>query len=154
ERTRIRHLPPPTAPELVAVAPRRKLRSQRLANADEVEPIRRPRQTHILRGHPLARIAIQPLARLNGLPALFERREAPAFARAADDPQPAATRVKRQSATDGHLLQHVVPPQISRAEETGREHGADPAQTSQRQADAFPPGCTQKKTKERSTRGR
>src|SRR5690606_21307636 len=78
----------------------------------------------VLRGCPDARIAEAPLARLDRLPSLLERREVPAFALAAHDPEAAAIGVEGEAPADREVLHDFVRAERLVAEHAGRVHGA------------------------------
>ena len=91
-----------TAPsELIAVAPRRELRTLRLADAHQLRTVGQAGQSDIVRAHPHARIAKRSLALLDRLPPLVERCEIPALTATADDPEPTVARVECDATSDG-----------------------------------------------------
>src|SRR5207237_641777 len=69
-----------------------------------------------------------PLRLLDGLPARLQRREVPALALPADDPQPPPRPVVRETAAHGERFEHLVTAEWLVAEQAGRVHGqAGPA---------------------------
>src|SRR5688572_23465364 len=64
-------------PELVAVAPRSKLRPQRFSNSNELQSFRELRQAYVVGRCALAGVPEQPLTLLYRLPALLQRCEVP-----------------------------------------------------------------------------
>src|ERR1041385_636309 len=112
------HLAPPTATELITVAPRGELRAQRLTDADELCPVAQLGEPNVLRRHPAPRVPIEALGVFDRLPSLLERRQVPAFALSAHDPKPALRRVERQTAPDRKRLERLVGAERLVAEET------------------------------------
>src|SRR5690606_16041435 len=104
----VQHRPPAPPAELVAVAPGRELGPERRADAYQFHPLEQPREPDVLRRDAHARAAEQPLAVLDRLPALLERREVPALALAAHDPEPALRAVERDAPADREVLEHLV----------------------------------------------
>ena len=66
-------LPPAATAELVAIPPRRKLRTERLADAHERRSVAKLRQTDVVGRNSLACIAVQSFRLLDRLPPLLER---------------------------------------------------------------------------------
>jgi hypothetical protein len=107
----------PTATELGAVAPRRKLRAKGRPDAHQLEPLTQPRQADVVGGGAQSRPAIETLALVDRLPALLERREIPSPATRTDDPQSALRRVEGEPAADREPLDGLVDAEIGLAEE-------------------------------------
>src|SRR5580704_7856844 len=84
-----------TAPERVHIPPRRELGARRFADVYELEALREARQPDLIGRGPHPRRAILALALLDGLPALLDRRQVPAAALGADDPQSSSRAVER-----------------------------------------------------------
>src|SRR5690606_2785828 len=139
DRGRRRRDPLATSPELVAVPPRRELRSQRLADANQLEPLRQPGQSDVLRRDPLPRPAERSLTRFDRLPALLERREVPTLAVAADDPEPTLRRVERQPSPDGERLDRFVRGKRRCAEDAVPIHGGEVGPAMGASAGSFDP---------------
>ena len=59
----------------------------------------------------------------DGFPALLERREVPAVARRADDPEPALCGVERKAAANGETFYEIIRAEWAVAEQAGRVHG-------------------------------
>src|SRR5207302_3894270 len=74
------HALPAPAPKLIAVAPRRHLRSQRVTDAHQLETFPQLGETDVVGGDAKARAGEEPLALLDRLPALLERCQIPALA--------------------------------------------------------------------------
>ena len=115
--------PAPPPPKLVPVAPRGELRPQRFPDAHQREALRVTGKADVVGGNAEVRVPEDPLAVLDGLPALFQRREVPAFALAADDPEEAAGGVERETASHGERLDNLVGAEGLAAENTGPVHG-------------------------------
>ena len=115
-------LPAAAAAELVAVAPRRHLRTLRIADAHELEPFLEPRETDLVGGHAQPGGAEGALALLDRLPALLERGEVPALALPAHDPEPALRRVEREPSPDREVLDRLVAAECAAAEQAGAVH--------------------------------
>ena len=109
--------------ELIAVAPGRKLRAERLADSNQRRSVTDLREPNVVRRHPFAGIAIQLFGLLNRLPPFVERREVPALTRPADHPQSAARSVERQAFSDRKCLDGLVRAKRFVAENAGRIHG-------------------------------
>src|ERR1035437_4322253 len=77
-----REILPPPPMELIPIPPRRHLRPLRIAHPHERRPLLQSREPDVVRRHSQLRVAKQPLAFFNGLPALLQRREIPSLARA------------------------------------------------------------------------
>src|SRR5205823_13947879 len=77
------------SPELIAVAPRGKLRAQRLPDADQFETLVQSSEADVFRRDALSCRTEASLAILDGFPAFFERREVPTLALATHRPQAA-----------------------------------------------------------------
>src|SRR5919201_2932894 len=105
---RVRDVSETATAELVAVTPRGDLGTQRAADAHQLETLRQARQPDVVCRHAQARRCEPALAVLDCFPAFFERREVPALALLANDPQSALRRVKRQTSTDGERLDDLV----------------------------------------------
>ena len=95
---------PAAAPELIAVAPRGELGTQRLPDAHQLEPLVESSQADVFRGDTLSRRTEASLAILDRLPALFERRQVPTLALATHRPQAALGGVEGQPPPDGERL--------------------------------------------------
>ena len=91
-----------------AVAPRSELRTQRTANANELGAVSKTGKPHVIRLRAQALGAEFAFALLDGFPALLDRREIPARAVRADDPQPSFVRIERQASPDWEVLDGLV----------------------------------------------
>jgi len=110
-------------PELIPIPPRRELRPQRLADPYELCTVTKSSEPDLVRRGAEARAAVQTLCVLDRLPSLFERREVPPFAGWAYDPKPSLRRVERETAANGKVLDRLVRPERTIAEETRSVHG-------------------------------
>src|SRR5205823_2562652 len=90
--------------ELIAVAPRGKLRAQRLPDADQFETLVQSSEADVFRRDALSCRTEASLAILDGFPAFFERREVPTLALATHRPQAAFGGVEGQPSPDGERL--------------------------------------------------
>ena len=115
-------LPAAAASELVAIAPRRHLRTLRITDAHELEPFLEPRETDLVGGHAQPGGAEGALALLDRLPALLERREVPPLALPAHDPEPALRRVEREPSPHRKVLDRLVAAECAAAEQAGAVH--------------------------------
>ncbi len=97
-----------TAPERIHIAPCRELEPWRLADADELQALREARQADLIGRGPYTRRAILALALLDGLPALLDRRQVPAAAPGADDPQTSVRTVEREPPANGQLFDDLI----------------------------------------------
>ena len=105
--------------KLVSVPPRRHLRPLRLAYAHQGRAVSDPREPDVVRGDPKPRVAKRPLALLDRFPPFFERREVPALARAAHDPQSSLRGVERQATADRKVLDRLVGSEAGVTEDAG-----------------------------------
>jgi hypothetical protein len=112
--------PEPRQPS--AVPPRRDLRQQRRADANELESAAELRQADVVGRHPEARAAEAALALVDRLPALLERRQVPSPTARAHDPQAPLPRIEREPPPDGERREEVVRAQVRVAEEAGGVH--------------------------------
>src|SRR5205823_973122 len=90
------HLAAAAPAELVAVAPRRELGTQRLADPDQDRAVAELRHSDVFRGDPATRDAVDLFRLLDRLPALLERGEVPSLAVGADHPEAALGRIERE----------------------------------------------------------
>src|SRR5262249_31931011 len=111
---------PPT--ELIAVSPRGEFRAQRLADANERQPVAQLGEPDVVRRDPASRVTVPLLGLLDRLPALFQRREVPALALRTDDPQPPLGGVERQALADRKRLDGLVGAERLIAEQARRVH--------------------------------
>ena len=115
-------MPPPAAAELVAVPPRRHFGAHRGPDADELQPLPDARQSDVLRGHAQPRVRELSFALFDRFPSLFDRREIPALALSAHDPQSPTRRVEHEAAADREMLDHLVRAETRMAEDAGGVH--------------------------------
>jgi hypothetical protein len=113
------HLPATSPTELVAVSPRRELRSEWFADSNQLGSIAHGRESDVVGRHSASRVGVETVGFLDRLPTLFERRQVPALALPADDPQPTLRRVERQAASDGKRLERLIGAERLVAEKTG-----------------------------------
>ena len=114
---------PTPAPELVAVAPRSELGALGLADAHQRQSLRMAGETDVVGGDADAGVPEEALAVLDRFPALLQRREVPAFALHAHDPEAAADRVEGQPAPHWERLHHLIGTQRLVAEHARFVHG-------------------------------
>lgn len=88
--------PPSASSELITISPRSKFGSLRFPDANEFETFRQSGEADLVGRNTLARIAIQSLAGFDRLPSLFQWRQIPLRAPAADDPQAAKSLIEGQ----------------------------------------------------------
>src|SRR5215204_5390667 len=119
------HLTAAPPAELIAVAPRRELRAQRLTDANELRAVAKTSETDLIRRRAQPRASIQPLGVLDRLPPFLKWRQVPALACRTDDPQTSLRRVERESAADGEMLDRLVGSERTIAEKTRRVHRRD-----------------------------
>src|SRR6185312_13667235 len=113
----------PAPAELIAVAPRREFRPERLADAHQRRTVAKLRQPDVVGRHTTSRVTKQSLGSLDSLPALFERREVPALAMWTHDPQASLGGVKREAPSNRKGFQRLVGAKRLVAEKAGGVHG-------------------------------
>ncbi len=118
------HLSSPPPSELIAVSPGRKFGPQRLADPHERRSVAHLGQAYVVGRQAAARIGEQLLGRFDRFPALLERRQIPAFAVRADDPQPPALGVERQALADRKRLERLIGAERLVAKQTGGIHNS------------------------------
>jgi hypothetical protein len=106
-----------TLAELASVAPGRKLRTQGLADSNQLQAVGRSGKADVVGRDSLDRAAESAFACFDGLPAFFDRAEVPALATRADNPKPSATRVERDTTADGECLYRFILAEASCAED-------------------------------------
>ena len=84
----------PAAAKLIAVAPRGHLGTQRAADAHELESLTQLREPDVVGRDTDAGLGELALALLDRFPPLLDRRQVPALAAAAHDPEPPFRRVE------------------------------------------------------------
>ena len=97
-----------TTTQDTTVAPGRKLRSQGWTDPDELEAVIDACQADVVGGEPGPGDPEMALAIVDRFQALVERDQVPPCAERADDPQAPLSRVERQPATNGLVLDHIV----------------------------------------------
>jgi hypothetical protein len=113
---------PASSPELVAVTPRRELRPLRLADSYELETLAESGEPDLISRNPELRRTVRPLTLLDRFPPFLDRREVPALAPPAHDPQASLRGVERKPAPDGKMLDRFVGSELRVAEEARRVH--------------------------------
>jgi hypothetical protein len=83
------------------IAPRRELRAQRLSDAHQLQSLGQSGQTDVVGGGSEHRATKPTLTRFDCLPPLLERRQVPAAAPQADDPETPFLGVECQAAANG-----------------------------------------------------
>jgi hypothetical protein len=105
-----------SSPELIPVTPRSELGSLRLANPDQLEAFVQTCQPDLISRDAKLRPSVRPLAFLDRLPALFDRRKVPTRAFPAHNPQPSLRGVERESAPDREMLDGFVRAELGMTE--------------------------------------
>src|SRR5690348_667178 len=108
------------------VAPRGDLGEERRPDANELEPRAQMRERDVVGGHTQPRAAEETLAAVDRLPPLLERREVPALASRADDPEPSLHRIERQPPSYRAGGDVIVGTEVGVAEEAGGVHESMP----------------------------
>jgi hypothetical protein len=120
---RVGHRSPLPAPKLIAVPPRGELRTKRLADPNQLEPVGDSRQPDVVGRNAKARSPKEPFTLFDRFPALLERREIPPLAATAHDPQPTTRGVECQAAPNGEMLDRFVLAELGMAKDAGSEQG-------------------------------
>src|SRR6185436_12938392 len=116
------HLAASTAAELIAVSPGCELRTQRFTDANERGSAGQLRESDVVGGNTLSRVAIELLRLLDRFPSLLERGEVPPLTVGTDDPKPPLCRIERETLPHWEHLERLVGPKWLRAEQTGGVH--------------------------------
>src|SRR5688572_26157767 len=114
-----------TALQLLSVPPPRFFDQLRLAHTHDVEVFRLEQRYGIRLGKQAPSIVGQAFQLLQRFPALFDRREIPTPATAADRPEPAARRVEGNSPPQTEMFDGLVLRQLDVAVDTLRKHLPD-----------------------------
>ena len=109
--------------QLIPIPPGGELRTQRLPDSYKFQPLRVARDADVPGRRPRARGAEKPLTLLDRLPPLLERRQVPALALPAHDPEPSLRPVEGEAAPDGEVLDHLIRPEGPGARNAGLVHG-------------------------------
>ena len=109
--------------ELAPVSPRREFRTQRTANAYQLETFGQSGQPDVRGLCAQPEPAKAPFALLHCLPPLFEWSEIPALAVRTDHPQPTLGRIEREPFPDGKRLDDLIASEILTTMNTRAVHG-------------------------------
>src|SRR5450759_1867848 len=115
---------PAAPPELISVTPGRELGPLWFSDAHELEPLIETCQPDLLGRNTKLRVAVRPLALLDGLQALIDGRQIPAFAFPAHHPQASLRGVECEPSPDWKVLDRLVGAERRVAEEARRIHSA------------------------------